>query len=106
MTYNTLIYDKDGAIGIVTLNRRKSLNAISDELLMELDRALDEMEEDEGIGAVIITGQEKVFGAGADITEIGRQPIYQKGAKGLHQARITKTTDHRRRQRACTRWRI
>ncbi len=70
MTFNTLIYEKDGAIGIVTLNRPKSLNAISDELLVELARALDEIEADPGVGAVIVTGQEKAFGAGADIMEI------------------------------------
>jgi enoyl-CoA hydratase len=77
MSYKTLIYEKVGAIGIVTLNRPKSLNAISDELLLELDHALDEIEEDEGVGVVIITGQEKVFGAGADITEIAnlRSPV-------------------------------
>jgi enoyl-CoA hydratase/carnithine racemase len=70
MTFNTLIYEKDGAIGIVTLNWPKSLNASSDELLVELGRALDEIEADQGVGAVIVTGQEKAFGAGADITEI------------------------------------
>lgn len=70
MTFNTLIYEREGAIGVVTLNRPKNLNALSDELLLELEQVLEEIEEDGTVGAVIFTGQEKFFGAGADITEI------------------------------------
>ncbi|MBW2101735.1 MAG: enoyl-CoA hydratase/isomerase family protein [Deltaproteobacteria bacterium] len=70
MTFNTLIYKKEGAVGIVTLNRPERLNALSDELLLELGQVLEEIDEDEAVDALIITGQEKFFGAGADIKEI------------------------------------
>jgi enoyl-CoA hydratase len=56
-----------GRVGIATLNRPKALNALNDALMDELGRALTAFDRDDGIGAIIITGSEKAFAAGADI---------------------------------------
>jgi enoyl-CoA hydratase len=67
MNFETLQLDIHEKVALVTLNRPKSLNALNDELMDELGRALDEVEADENIGCVVITGSEKAFAAGADI---------------------------------------
>ncbi len=54
-------------VGIITLNRPKQLNALNAELMQELAKALYAYDADEGIGAILITGSEKAFAAGADI---------------------------------------
>ena len=56
-----------GKVGIVTLNRPKQLNALSNELMDELGAALKAFDADEAIGCMILTGSEKAFAAGADI---------------------------------------
>lgn len=60
----------DGEVktGVITLNRPKQLNALSDSLMNELGTALKAFDADEGIGCIVITGNEKAFAAGADIT--------------------------------------
>jgi len=55
-------------VGIITLNRPKQLNALSDQLMDELGAALKALDADEAIGCIIVTGNEKAFAAGADIT--------------------------------------
>ena len=70
MAYQDVIVEKRGRIGIVTFNRPKALNALCDSLVAELESALDEMEADTEIGAIILTGSEKAFAAGADIKEM------------------------------------
>ncbi|GBC60233.1 crotonase [Desulfonema ishimotonii] len=72
MSFNTIIYEQDGGIGIVTLNRPRSMNALNNELIRELGAVLDEIAGDGTISAVIIRGHEKVFAAGADISELSR----------------------------------
>ncbi len=72
MDYNTITYEKDAPLGIITLNRPKSLNALNDELLSELAQVFEEIEKEEAISAVIITGSKKAFAAGADIKEIDK----------------------------------
>jgi len=72
MTYNTIIYEKSDRIGTVTLNRPKSMNALNSELLKELARVLKEIDNDDEVKVVILTGGEKQFAAGADIAEIGQ----------------------------------
>lgn len=57
----------EGRVGIVTLNRPKQLNALNDQLMIELGTALEAFDADDGIGCMIITGSEKAFAAGADI---------------------------------------
>ena len=68
--YETLIVETRGAVGLVTLNRPKALNALNARLIGELGRALEAFEADDAVGAVVITGSEKAFAAGADITEM------------------------------------
>jgi enoyl-CoA hydratase len=59
--------EKKGRVGLITLNRPKQLNALSPELMQELGEALRAFDADEGVGAIVITGSEKAFAAGADI---------------------------------------
>ena len=70
MTYETVILERKGAVGIVTLNRPQALNALSAALVRDLGQALDALEEDDAIGAIVITGSDKAFAAGADIKEM------------------------------------
>ena len=70
MAYNNIVTDTKGAVGIIRLDRPKALNALCAELLEELADALDKFEADENIGAVVLTGSEKAFAAGADILEM------------------------------------
>lgn len=67
MDYQNILVDRRERVGLITLNRPKALNALNDALIDELGAALDTFEADEGIGAIIITGSEKAFAAGADI---------------------------------------
>lgn len=69
--YKTLIYEKRDQIGILTINRPQKLNAISNELTAELKRFLDDVEGDEDLRVLLITGAgDKAFVAGADINEL------------------------------------
>ncbi len=70
MAYETIIVDTRGRAGLITLNRSEALNALSGELMDELNEALDAFETDDKIGAIVITGSERAFAAGADITEM------------------------------------
>jgi len=70
MTYETVILERRGAVGLVTLNRPQALNALSVALIRDLGAALDELENDDAIGAIVITGSDKAFAAGADIKEM------------------------------------
>ena len=68
MAFEYLIVEQRGRVGLITLNRPKQLNALCDALVEEMRVALDTFEADEGVGAIVITGSEKAFAAGADIT--------------------------------------
>ena len=67
MSFEMIIAEKRGRVGLITLNRPKALNALNDQVVDEIGAALDDFESDEGIGAIVITGSEKAFVAGADI---------------------------------------
>ncbi|MBV8260729.1 MAG: enoyl-CoA hydratase/isomerase family protein, partial [Paraburkholderia sp.] len=67
MGYENILVETHGKVGLVTLNRPKALNALNDALMDELGTALKAFDADEGIGAIVITGSEKAFAAGADI---------------------------------------
>jgi enoyl-CoA hydratase len=69
-SYETLIVETRGKVGLVTLNRPKALNALNSQLIAELNTVLDSFERDAGIGCIVITGSEKAFAAGADIMEM------------------------------------
>lgn len=67
VNYEHLLATTHGRVGLVTLNRPKALNALNDALMDELGAALRAFDGDDGIGAIVITGSEKAFAAGADI---------------------------------------
>ena len=67
MNYENIAVTTQGRVGLVTLNRPKALNALNDALMDELGAALRAFDADEDIGAIVITGSEKAFAAGADI---------------------------------------
>ena len=71
--YETLLVETRGAVGLVTLNRPKALNALNGRVIAELGEAFEAFEADAGVGCVVITGSEKAFAAGADIREMADQ---------------------------------
>jgi enoyl-CoA hydratase len=70
MSYENILVETRGAVGFITLNRPKALNALCDALVREMGQALDGFEADDAIGAIVITGSERAFAAGADIKEM------------------------------------
>ena len=70
MAFETILVEKRDAVAIVTLNRPKQLNALNGMLIAELKQALDGFDADPAIAAVVLTGSEKAFAAGADIKEM------------------------------------
>jgi enoyl-CoA hydratase len=70
MTYETILVETRGNVGLITLNRPKALNALNSQLMNELNAALKAFDADKNIGAMVITGNEKAFAAGADIKEM------------------------------------
>ena len=77
----TVAVEVDGAVGTITLDRPKVLNALNRQLLTELGAALAKLETDPGIRAIILTGRgEKAFAAGADINELSALPSAVEGA--------------------------
>ena len=67
MSYQFILAEVRDSVGLITLNRPDALNALSDDLMDEIGQALEGFEQDDAIGAIIITGNEKAFAAGADI---------------------------------------
>jgi enoyl-CoA hydratase len=65
--YDLILVEKKERVGVITLNRPKQLNALNEQLMQELAKALYDFDADEGVGAIVITGSEKAFAAGADI---------------------------------------
>ena len=70
MAYENIILEKKDRVGVITLNRPKALNALCAALIEEMGQALDDLEADDGIGCILVTGSEKAFAAGADIKEM------------------------------------
>lgn len=70
MAFENIIVETKDRVGVITLNRPKALNALNSALIGELNQALDAFEADAAIGAIVITGSEKAFAAGADIKEM------------------------------------
>jgi enoyl-CoA hydratase len=70
MSYKLIIVERRDAVGLITLNRPDALNALCSPLIQELGQALDDFEADDAIGAIVLTGSERAFAAGADIKEM------------------------------------
>jgi enoyl-CoA hydratase len=75
-TFEYIIVESKGAVGIITLNRPKMLNALSFGVFREIAAAVDDLEADDKIGCILVTGGEKAFAAGADIKEM-KEKSYQ-----------------------------
>ncbi|MEV3902328.1 enoyl-CoA hydratase [Mycobacterium sp. NPDC050551] len=69
-SYETILVTRDDRVGTITLNRPKALNALNSQVMAEVGSAATELDQDPGIGAIIVTGNEKAFAAGADIKEM------------------------------------
>jgi len=72
-TFEYIIVESKGAVGIITLNRPKLLNALSFGVFREIAAAIDDLEADDAIGCILLAGGEKAFAAGADIKEMQQQ---------------------------------
>ncbi|XP_060710079.1 enoyl-CoA hydratase, mitochondrial isoform X2 [Hemiscyllium ocellatum] len=78
--YQHLLVEKKGEqqnVGFIQLNRPKALNALCDVLMKELNQALDLFEDDPTVGAIVLTGSEKAFAAGADIKEMEKKTFQE-----------------------------
>ncbi|MBP7591636.1 MAG: enoyl-CoA hydratase/isomerase family protein [Chloroflexi bacterium] len=75
MTYEHILTRIDGRVGIVQFNRPKALNALSRELMAEVIVALTQFDRDPTIGAMILTGSDRAFAAGADIKEMANASV-------------------------------
>ncbi|HRK24244.1 MAG TPA: enoyl-CoA hydratase [Beijerinckiaceae bacterium] len=69
-SYDNIIAETHGRVGLIRLNRPQALNALNSALIADLNHALDVFEADEAIGCLVLTGSEKAFAAGADIKEM------------------------------------
>src|SRR5690606_40416433 len=70
MTHETILVETRGKVGLITLNRPQALNALNTTVMAEVVAALQAFESDGDVGAIVLTGSEKAFAAGADIKEM------------------------------------
>ena len=82
MTYTTILTETRGRVGIVTLNRPQAMNAFNTIMLTELFDALEAFDNDSNVGAMIVTGNEKAFAAGADIKEMAEASTFEMIMQG------------------------
>ena len=83
MANTSILTETRGRVGLITLNRPQALNALNAVLLTELMEALAAFDSDTAIGAMVITGSEKAFAAGADIKEMADASVTEMMAKGF-----------------------
>ena len=81
--YSSILTEQRGRVGIITLNRPEALNALNATLALEVAAAAQVFDADEGIGAIIITGSEKAFAAGADIKQMADKSYRDVAVEGL-----------------------
>src|SRR5512147_1994084 len=77
MTYEMILTETRGHVGLIRLNRPQAMNALNNPLMRELMDALEAFDKKDSIGAMVITGNEKAFAAGADIKEMADKTIQQ-----------------------------
>ena len=77
MAYEMILTETHGRVGLITFNRPQAMNALNNQLMGELMDALESFDENDDIGAMVITGNEKAFAAGADIKEMADKSIHQ-----------------------------
>jgi enoyl-CoA hydratase len=77
MTYQNIIVETKGRVGIIRLNRPQALNALNKALIDELTQVIEAFDADDKIGCLLVTGSEKAFAAGADIKEMADKPFVE-----------------------------
>lgn len=90
MTYQSIVAETRDKVGFIQLNRPKALNALNDQLMDELGAALLAFDADEQVGAIVVTGSEKAFAAGADIGAMANYS-YMDAYKGEYISRNWET---------------
>jgi enoyl-CoA hydratase len=83
MEYTSILVETRGRVGLVTLHRPQPLNALNQVLLSELVQALLAFDADESVGAIVLTGGERAFAAGADIREMAEASEAEMRQKGF-----------------------
>jgi enoyl-CoA hydratase len=82
----TVVVERRGRVALLTLNRPEALNALNGRLIGEFVDAVSELDADEGIGAIVVTGSEKAFAAGADIVEMAPMQYGDIAVRGVFSA--------------------
>ena len=77
MTYTTILTEIRGRVGLVTLNRPQAMNAFNFTMTRELMDALEAFDRDDSVGAMVVTGSQKAFAAGADIKEMADKTVQE-----------------------------
>jgi enoyl-CoA hydratase len=77
MTYENIIVETKGRVGVIRLNRPNALNALNRALIADLTQAIDAFEKNDAVGCILITGNDKAFAAGADIKEMADKTFIQ-----------------------------
>jgi enoyl-CoA hydratase len=77
MNYTSILVETRGRVGIITINRPQAMNALNNLLMRELMDALESFDKNDEVNAMVITGNEKAFAAGADIKEMAHKSIHQ-----------------------------
>lgn len=77
MSYENILTETRGRVGLITLNRPKALNALNDATMREVAQAAQAFDADDAIGCIVLTGSERAFAAGADIKEMASQGATQ-----------------------------
>lgn len=93
MAYQLILVERQGPVGLIRLNRPQVLNALSDALMAELGQALMAFEADAAIRSMVITGNERAFAAGADISELqhkGFADVFSQGFVTTHWEAVTR----------------
>src|SRR5215472_4620352 len=77
MTYQNILVETQGRVGIIRLNRPQALNALNKALIADLTQAIEAFDADDKIGCLLITGSDKAFAAGADIKEMADKTFFE-----------------------------
>jgi len=83
IAYQNILVETRGNVGLITLNRPKALNALNSTLIKEINQATQIFDKDNKIGAIVITGSDRAFAAGADIKEMATKPFPQTYATNM-----------------------
>lgn len=84
MTYETILIDRHDRVALITLNRPEALNALNSTVMEELTTVVNELDRDETVGCIVLTGSTKAFAAGADIKEMGSLSFQEAQASDLY----------------------